>query len=165
MAGGALSIAQTLRVIGQDLETLGVRAFELSKLSEEYVVQVDRNGSGDRVQGKNLFQRINEKFHGAGSEISNPLHFATEQIIWSDIERAVHRDDSSRVPDSGKLSLVLRVLGNFLDEKNAGDFTISWSSDGAQVNYNRKVENFTIDNLYDLGVRMYLKRSGRVSER
>jgi len=165
MAGGVLSISQSLRVIGQDLEGLGVKAFELDKQSDEYVVQVDCNGTGGRLQGQNLLKRITEKFHGIDSQISNPLRFTTAQIVWSDIERAVHRGDSSRMPDPGKLSLVLRVLGNFLDEKNAADFAISWSGDGAQVNYARKVESFTIDNLYDLGVRMYLKRSGRVSVR
>ena len=164
MPGGALSYSQSLRVIGQNLEGLDVGAFDLRKQSDEYVVQMENKWTGARLPGNNLLKRITEKFHGE-AQITNPLRFTTAQLVWSDIERAVHRSDSASVPDCGKLSLVLRVLGDFLDEKAAADFTLSWSGDRAQVRYADKVESFTIDNLYDLGVRMYLKRSGRVSER
>jgi hypothetical protein len=165
MAGGTLSFSQSLRVIGQELESLGVDAFELGKLDDEYVVQMDRNGADEKSSNNSLLKRISEKMHGAGDSQMAPLRFTTEQIIRSDIERAVRRAESSGIPNSGNLSLILRVLGNYLDERGADDFTILCSSDGIKVNYDRKLERFTTDNLYDLGVRMYLRRSGRVSTR
>ena len=165
MAGGALSFSQSLRVIGQELESLGVDAFELDKLADEYVVQMDGNGPAGKVSNNAPPKRTAKKFHGGDSPIPNPLRFSTEQIIRSDIERAVRRAEASGMPNSGNLSLILRVLGNFLDERGADNFTICCSSDGVNVNYDRKLERFTTDNLYDLGVHMYLKRSGRVSAR
>jgi hypothetical protein len=165
MAGGAISFSQSLRVIGQELESLGVDAFELGKLDDEYVVQMDGNGTAGKLSNNTLLKRISEKFHGVDSQIPSRLRFSTEQIIRSDIERAVRRAETSGIPNSGSLPLILRVLGNFLDERGADNFTILCSSDGVKVNYDRKLECFTTDNLYDLGVRMYLRRSGRVSSR
>lgn len=166
MAGAGPSFAQSLRVIGQDLEGLGVKAFELGKVADDYVVDMDCHGPERKLRDKSLLTRITKKIHGVNDPpVPNPLRFTTEQIVWADIERGSHRGQSGGVPDAGKLSLVLRVLGNFLDEREASEFTICWSSDGARVSYDRKVESFTNDNLYDLGVRMYLRRSNRVPVR
>jgi len=66
------------------------------------------------------------------------------------------------MPDARNLSLVLRVVGDYLDRKGIGDFAILWSTDSVKVSYGKKVESFTIQDLYDLGVRMYLRRSNRL---
>ena len=158
-----LSFAQSLRVIGQDLEGLGVKAFALARHADEYIVRLDWDGPDARLREKTLVKRIAGKLHRTEDSQVAPLRFTTAQIISSDIERSLRRGESTGVPDSANLSLILRVLGNFLDERGAADFAISWSGDGARVNYDRKAESFTTENLYDLGVRMYLRRSDRAS--
>jgi hypothetical protein len=52
----------------------------------------------------------------------------------------------------------LRVLGGYLDRKRAAEFAIRWSKHSAMVSYGQHEEYFTAENLYDLGISMYLKR-------
>ncbi len=90
----------------------------------------------------------------------NRMYFSDVEIFIADTER-----QSKRRPNSPKdvrdLSFVLRVLGNYLDRQSAREFTISWSMDAIKVRYDQKEESFTFQNLYDLGIHMYLKRSSR----
>ena len=65
------------------------------------------------------------------------------------------------MPDTKNLSLGLRVLGDYLDGKEARDFAVSWSTHLVTVSYDHKQESFTLENLYDCGVNMYLRRSNR----
>jgi hypothetical protein len=161
MSGTTLSYAQSLRVIGQDLESLSVDSFHLDKSNDQYIVQMNRS-----KPEKTILKRITERIQRSdGKQNPNPARFTTSQLLWSDNERRLKRGGSEGIPDANKLSLVLRVIGDFLDEKKAGDFAVSWSNDWIGVSYNRKVESFTTDNLYDLGVRMYLRRSNRVPAR
>jgi hypothetical protein len=118
MAGAALSFAQSFRVIGQDLEGRGVHSFELGKFKEEYIVEMDRGGRGGKSRDKTILKRITEKIHGVDdSQISNSLRFTSAKLFWADAQRRLQRSDSRGLPNAGKLSLVLRVLGDFLDEK------------------------------------------------
>jgi hypothetical protein len=60
----------------------------------------------------------------------------------------------------------LRVVGDYLDRHRAVAFDISWTSHSVTVKYQTPANghnetNFTIDNLHDLGVGMYLRRSSR----
>jgi hypothetical protein len=68
--------------------------------------------------------------------------------------------------DAHKLAQVLRVVGDYLDRKEASAFTVSMfvhllsvayeTGSGHQIN-----ESFTTENLYDRAVHMYLRRSKR----
>jgi hypothetical protein len=166
MAVATLSFAQSLRVIGQDLEGLEAHAFELAKLNDEYIVALDHGGVRGEARNRTILKRIGRKIHGIDdAQTSNRLRFTQAGLFWTDSQRRLQRGAASGVPDAGKLSLALRVLGNFLDERGAVDFAISWSADSKRVSYDGKVESFTTDNLYDLGVRMYLRRSSRGSAR
>ena len=70
------------------------------------------------------------------------------------------------MPDARKLAQVLRVLGDFLDRKEAVTFTVSVSGHSLSVAYETghgvQQESFTIENLYDRAVQMYLRRSKRL---
>jgi hypothetical protein len=94
-------------------------------------------------------------------------------ITRSDIDRLDAEGRARRRGVSGgptaDLSLSLRVVGDFLDEKRAVTFSISWSPHLVMVRYqtpngDHRVQDFTTENLYDravhkLGVQMYLRRS------
>lgn len=163
MAPETLSYTQALRVIGQDLDGVGVNSFELEKRDDAYIVQLDRRETAKVLPRENsLLKHFTEKILGPGEpakEISNTLHFTAAQLLRSDTERRMRRSTPGAMPDISDLSLVLRVLGDYLDRKAANDFAISWSTDSIKVRFGRKEEIFTLPNLYDLGVHMYLKRS------
>jgi len=79
------------------------------------------------------------------------------------MERQSRRNISHSPSDLRNLSLELRGLGDYLDRKSAGDFTISWAPapDLKKVKYDQKSESFTLRDLYDFGIHMYMKRSDR----
>ena len=66
--------------------------------------------------------------------------------------------------DAHKLAQVLRVVGDYLDRKEASAFTVSISGHLLSVAYetgsgHQINESFTTENLYDRAVHMYLRRS------
>jgi len=63
------------------------------------------------------------------------------------------------MPDAGSLGLGMRVLGQYLDLKRAGDFAISWSTGSVRISFLQKEQSLSPSNLYELGICMYLKRS------
>ena len=159
-----LSNAQSLRVIGQQLAGRGIHSFELNKRGDEYLVRMGRGEAADnsRQKGslKNYFKKISAA-PDAAREIPNQVAFGASQIIWSDTENRLRRDQTNAMPDANNLSTVLRVLGDYLDRKAVGDFAISCDSGLVAVSYGQKKESFRMENLYDLGVHMYLRRSNR----
>jgi hypothetical protein len=134
--------ARALRVIGQHLHDLGNNSFEICKQGNDYAVLV----------------------HSIESAPIH-LHFPTLQIFESDIRRQMRRERQIGMPDMRSLSSNLRALGGFLDRKAADDFSISWSIYSVNVTYDGREETFSVhQNLYDLGVFLYLNRSYNASE-
>lgn len=164
MAAVTLSYAQALRVIGQNLIPLGVDSFELAKWGDDYIVWECGGLARDPSEKQTFFARITRKILGhddSDREPVNRMYFSSVEIFTSDIAQQSKRRISGSPSDLRDLSFVLRVLGDFLDRKAAREFTISWSTDSIKVRYDQKEENFTLQNLYDFGINMYLKRSDR----
>jgi hypothetical protein len=158
----SLSYAQSLRVVGQDLDALGVDSFELAKCGDDYIVwpaEFPRKPSAKKGFLSKITQKIVEH-DDSNEEIPDRLHFAPADILWSDIQRRLKRQSDSP-SDRRDLSFVLRVLGDYLDRKNAGQFTISCFNNSITIGYDDKQESLTSENLYDFGIRMYLRRSSR----
>jgi hypothetical protein len=138
MSAANLSNAQSLRIIGQALDPLGINAFDLRKSGDDYTIWVKRKDSEKKP--------------------AEAIHFATSQILWTHVARALKRKTSDGVTDPHNLSFLLRVLGHHLDNKAVDDFMISWSTKWVKVMYGKKEENFILPNLYEFGTGMYLKR-------
>lgn len=159
-----LSNAQSLRVIGQQLASLGINSFELDKRGDEYIVRMDRSESTVKSQEGTSLKSIPKKIPGtpvSAREIPNTICFSTSQIIWSETANQFRRGQTNAMPDANDLSTMLRVLGDHLDRKAAGDFAISCDMGFVTVSYGQKSESFKSENLYDLGVHMYLQRANR----
>ena len=160
----SLSYAQSLRVVGQDLDALGVDFFELAKWGDDYIVWLERTEFTKKLSAeKGFLSKITQKILGhedSAREIPNRLYFTPADIIWADTQRRLKRKTGSP-SDLRDLSFVLRVLGDYLDRQKVGQFTISWSQDSIIISYDQKQERFTSQNLYDLGIGMYLRRSTR----
>jgi len=159
--GTLTSYAQSLRVIGQHLDSIGIDSFELEMKGHEYIVRLLHSGVVAKPSAeKGYFRSVAERL-GAQRETRKTIHFAASDLVWLDLQAKSRRGSAGGMPDPGKLSLNLRVLGDHLDRKSAADFGISWSHESVKLRYREKEESFTIENLYDLGVHMYLRRSGR----
>jgi len=165
MAAVTLSYSQALRVIGQKLVPLGTDWFELVKWGDDYVVwMMHAKFSRALSAKKTFFNKFIEKILGkANLDRKTPerIYFDSMDILRSDIEQQAKRRTGSPT-DSRDLSFVLRVLGNYLDRKAAREFTISVNPDSIWVRYDQKEQSFTLQDLYDLGIQMYLRRSSRL---
>jgi len=161
MACEALSHSQSLRVIGQRLHGTGINAFELNKKGDEYIVRIDPNAVvGKLSTGTIVPDSISQNIFGDYARaVPLSLKFTTAKIPWYDGEERLRRIKPNALPDIGHLSVVLRVLGDYLDRDAADDFAILWSKYSVKVCYGDKEQIFTAQNLYDLGIMMYLRRS------
>jgi len=164
MALEGLSHSQSLRVIGQRLHGTGINAFELNKKGDEYIVRIDPSSVvGKLSTGKIVPDGISQNIFGDYARaVPLSLKFTTAEILWYDDEERLRRIKPSALPDIGHLSVVLRVLGDYLDRNAADDFAILWSKYSVKVWYGDKEQIFTAQSLYDLGIVMYLRSSNHV---
>lgn len=165
-----LSYAQSLRTIGASLEARGISKFDLEKQGENYTLRLVANQPA--TEGSFL-KKIAQLLCISAKEPIDPAAVAQSRCYTpSDISRLAIQQQSrhgglSAMPDAHKLAQVLRVAGDHLDRKEANAFTISMSGDSLSVVYkteggHQMQESFTIENLYDLAVHMYLRRSKRL---
>src|SRR5262245_24135681 len=168
-----LSYAQSLRVIGESLETQGISKFDLEKHGENYSLEVI---ASQTAKGGSFLTKIVQllgRADNSAREPSDPAAVAQSRSYTpSDILRLATQQQSrhgglNAMPDAYKLAQVLRVVGDHLDRKEACAFTVSVSGQSLAVAYetgsgHQIHENFTIENLYDRAVRMYLRRSKRL---
>jgi hypothetical protein len=159
------SYAQSLRVIGQALETLRIDAFALEKSGDKYIV---------REWEPSFLKNIADEVWGTDN--SGQTGFRNKQpsdlLVYdsSDAERLETtgraKRGSKKIQDTYGISSGLRVVGDFLDKKRALAFNIWWSAESVRVRYETaagapKLTNFTVQNLQDSRVGMYLRRSSR----
>ena len=164
MAVEALTNAQSLRVIGQQLASLGFNSFEVEKIGDDYVLQVQREEAAGKSRTNAFPNSVSQEIRRSTDSTTqnpNPIHLRTAQILQADNENRSQRHQATAMPDPYKLSTLLRVLGDYLDRKGADQFAIEYDSASLTVKYGQKSESLRIDTLYDLGVHMYLRRSNR----
>ena len=93
---------------------------------------------------------------------SDGLIYTSSEIGRLNLEARTRRESEAVSAISNSLSLPLRVVGDYLDRNKASSFSISWSIRSVAVEYEnvggKGTETFTLQNLYDYGVRMYLRR-------
>ena len=171
---GRLSYAQSLRAIGESLEARGISAFDLRKRGENYRLQVIASQSATSGSFlKKIAQLLRIADNSAREPPTSTVPSRTLSYTPSDISRLVTEQQARHgrlnvVPDANKLAQVLRVLGDHLDRKEADAFTVSMSGDSLSVAYETgrgiQQESFTIENLYNHAVQMYLRRSKRLEK-
>jgi hypothetical protein len=162
--------AQSLRVIGQELVTLGVDAFNLAKRDNHYTVWIEdtkfkKSVTEDRRLAARIIRRFLRDDLPAASLVPEVMHFGSQQILWKDVERQLQRSGVQETADLNEMSLLMRALGDFLDRNGADNFNLFWSKNSARVVFGEREEKFNLLNLYNMGTRMYLKRSNRRSLR
>jgi hypothetical protein len=152
-----LSNAQCLRVIGQVLDAEPVRSFRLRTHGHSFIVSSDELR---RAPVRGLLARISRLFRGEEEPASDYVIFNRPEIHRLDVTRQAERRPES-VIDRRDVSFALRVLGDFFDRKQVSDFAIDWSENSIIARYGTRQESFTHADLYNFGVKMYLRRSNR----
>ena len=157
--------AQSLRVIGQALEKLRISAFVLEKQSDTYIV---------RDWEPSFLRSIADEVWGLGDScLPSRTKESSDLLAYdkADTKRLETIGRTSRgsgmIHDIYEISSGLRVVGDYLDKQSAVAFSVWWSTESVTIRYNRaagalKETYFTLQNLQDFKVGMYLRRSGRM---
>ena len=175
--------ARHLRAIGQDLEVLHFSNFNLEFVGDAYLVWVKsgedgENGSPLLRVSKNRLQKLwrnrtpprplghEESYPISPSQTGKRLRYSVQELDRIEREQRERRRRQSGNADGHSLSQLLRTLGDLVGQRNGRLLGIAWQelSIGVVVEtpHGRKeIEIFRPDNLYDLWVRMYLKRDSR----
>lgn len=174
--------ARYLRAIGQDLENLRLTRFNLECTASVYLVwaradTVDSQPFTSLLANRRLRKlwtdHIQLRSRGREEYVTvSPLgrmkrYRYTPHEIES-IEQAGQRRRrlGSATADGHSLSQLLRTVGDLVQQRNQKLLGISWQELAASVVFEddhgqREIEVFRLDHLYDLWVRMYLRRNNR----
>ena len=153
--------AQSLRVIGQALENLRISAFVLEKQTDKYIVR-DWEPSFLRSIADEIWGSRDSCLASRTKKSSDLLVYDKADTVRLETVGRASRE-SGMIYDTYEISSGLRVVGDYLDKQRAVAFSVWWSTESVTVRYNRvagapKETNFTLQNLQDLKVGMYLRR-------
>lgn len=148
----ALSYSEVLRVIGQDLETRGIKAFDITDDGKQILVQCG--------------------YQVPPAETPVTLSYLPREIEELRPQGAEKRGQPSKAGDFFTLSQTLRAIGGYVEQKKARLVRLS-NNDCSQADVVFRIEYETregervVDNrpgsaIYDLCVTMY-KRRGKLA--
>lgn len=163
----AYSCGQTLRAIGQALESWHLEDFDLESHGEDFIVRGVKRDAPRRLNLSQTFQRLfSRKPTGPTNFVM--LHYTPEEIDRLEKEGQAKRTPSSETPDLSSLSQILRSLGSYVDGKGGRlleihrkqlspvlqSVTLKYQTYQGEV----KEEERETSAVYDLSVHMYMQR-------
>lgn len=174
MATETLNCSQTLRATGQLLEALNIESFTLRVDDNDFLIR-------ERVPRRDREIKVRESLASAWKIIqardagfmksfhsTGVLQFRIKQEDIARLEREgqTRRQNSSKAPETGAPSQILRAIGGYVDQKDGRLLEVSKYDQNVYFEYELSsretfMEQFTVSSLYDYWVKMYLKRSGR----
>ena len=174
---------QILRAVGQALEKNHLQSFELTPNGNGFRIRgsapalVDVNGaerSASRVRSllNKLPNHLNgeEKIALAPESVNSPvdIQFTIQDIQKLESEGRARRVDGHLMANAASLSQVLRCLGAYLNHKQARLLRLTRESESVSLEYetslgNQIKEGFSAKDLYDMWVRKYMQRAGRLN--
>ena len=179
----SLDYARHLRVIGQELDGLRLEAFNLECTGDGYLIWSRPGGAGSEDTSlsrlsKNRLQKLwrnKAQDRSYGQEelvtLTSSVQAKRYRYSLSDIDRMEresrsHRQPKASVADGHSLSQLLRTVGGIVRQKHERLLGISWQDFSISVvvetaQGQREIDVFRPDNVYDLWVRMYLRRDNR----
>ncbi len=180
---GMLEYAQPLRAIGQALEILQVRDFEMEPVVEGFFVRgtvplARKELLADsftfdklsKVWGSALGEGAGEvesgKAEESGTSCAVELLYTERDMERLEEEGRARRVDGRRTANPSTLSQMLRCLGGYLSQKPARLLKIARQADAVFIEYETSMgttmkETLSVADVYDIWVRMYLRRSER----
>lgn len=175
--------ARHLRAIGQDLESLRLSTFNLEYVGDSYLVWVRPDEQGERANplsrvGKNRLQKLwrnktptrplghEEPYPVSASRTGRRLRYSVQELDRIEKEQRARRRQQSGNADGHCLSQLLRTVGDLVRQRGERLLGIAWQELSVSVvvetpHGQKEIDVFRPDNLYDLWVRMYLRRDNR----
>ena len=178
-----LDYPRHLRVIGQDLENLRLKTFNLECTADCYLVwSLSGTTASESTPlsrlSKNRLQKLwknksQPQSHGHEERFTLPSSLPAKRYRYSlgDIERMEgesrnRRRPKSSITDGHSVSQLLRTVGALVGQRRERLLGISWQDFSISVVVEnalgqRQIDVYRPDNIYDLWVRMYLRRDHR----
>lgn len=178
-----LDYPRHLRVIGQELETLRLKTFNLECTADAYLVwsssgAVETDDHPTSRVSKNRLQKLwktkaqprsrghEERFTLPSSLLTKRYRYSFRDIERMEYESRSHRRRKTSMTDGHRLSQLLRTVGAVVGQRRERLLGISWQDFSISVvvettQGQRQIDVFRPDNVYDLWVRMYLRRDNR----
>ncbi|HEY3150340.1 MAG TPA: hypothetical protein VGK65_01625 [Candidatus Binatia bacterium] len=175
--------ARHLRAIGQDLENLHLSTFNLEYTGDAYLVWIKSDDQGESNNplfriSKNRLQKLwrnkipprtvghEESFALSASQTGKRLRYSVRELDRIEREQRARRRQQSGTADGHCLSQLLRTVGDIVGQKGERLLGIAWQelSIGVVVETpqgRKEIDVYRPDNLYDIWVRMYLRRDNR----
>lgn len=175
--------ARHLRAIGQDLEALHFSHFNLELTGDAYLVWVK---PGDRTDNNKPLLRLSksrlqrlwrhktafrtadhaELYANSPTQTGKRIRYSIQDLDRIERQQRALRHPPSGSADGHRLSQLLRTVGDMVERKSERLLGIAWQelSVGVVVETARgrkEIDVFRPDNLYDLWVKMYLRRDNR----
>ena len=171
------SYSRHLRAIGQQLQQEGIDSFNLQCSGDSYAVWTRTTTVIWPNRSLFNFSSRLENWWGVrnpgqdGHQTRAPSSYARFEYSLDDLARMdlgarIHRDPKSGFANGHSLSQLLRTIGSLAYQRNHRLLAISWRDISICVvtetaQEKREIEVFRPDNLYDIWVRMYLRRENR----
>jgi hypothetical protein len=161
--------AQSLRVIGQSLQTARVTTFELEKNGPEYLVRTNSLSlNAEWILRQATSESDFTKQSGKQPAANRPLRFTPTAISQLDSlgQQERRKPSASQTQEVNKLSQLLRSLGDHLDRTEVSVFHVLWDSDSVSVDFRlsdgqNDSRTFTTEKLQQLGSHSRFLRSSR----
>lgn len=168
-----LTYARILRTIGYALEICRVVNFDLTVEDNIYtikgsVIPIKKAPRGWISQMCGLFQKHRSLPSTETATETILLRFSTDEIQSMEADVRDRRGAATENPDPLSLSQLLRVIGAFIDNRKGEELLGVWIDDRwVTINHVSRYHELIkttqeIEYFYDLWVKMYLQRSGRI---
>ncbi len=160
-----MGYAESLRAIGQALESLNIGDFCIEPGHDGYRI------SGDSVPEKPAAPTVARSRPAAPDAslagAAMALSYSLGDVARLDREGRARRDTGHAITDPSRLSQALRVIGSYLNQKYSRMVRLSRRGESFEIQYesslgSRYCECFTAADLYNLWVRFYLQRAARL---
>jgi hypothetical protein len=172
-----------LRAIGQDLEKLHLSNFNLEYVGNAYLVWLRSDDQGENSNplsriSKNRLQKLwrnkrparplghEEWYSRSSSQTGRRLRYSVPELDRIEREQRAGRHQPSGTADGHSLSQLMRTVGDLVSQNGNRLLGIAWQELSVCVvvetpKGRKEIDVFRPDNLYDLWVRMYLRRDNR----
>jgi hypothetical protein len=167
-----------LRLIGQQLQQKGIGNFNLQCTEKGYAVWTRDDtltwpnrsffkfGSGRLEKWRGIRNGAENGYTTAAPYAQSRFEFSLEDLERMEWRAKTHRDPMGGFANGHSLSQLLRTIGSLAYQRNHRLLAVAWRDLSICVVIEtapgkREIEVLRADNLYDVWVRMYLRRENR----
>jgi hypothetical protein len=174
LEGDQVSHSKSLRAIGQSLEIAHIKAFELKKEGDVYLVRSDAlTPTRQWILRNSLVGNVGDSPGADPKSTQSPgvggwFCYDALDLSRLDAQGRKKRGNHSvaQIRGASTLSQLLRTVGEHLDRLAVSTFSLSWGTDSVAVEYQvpgegREHRSFSLEKLQQLGSHMRFRRSNR----